>query len=88
MKFKDLHSNLKLRIYISFFQRLRSFLKKYHDRLLLIVGSLLFSGGFAVLAYFNLGWILLLGAFIFTIGELIYVPIHQALLASMVKDIG
>ncbi|WP_179032709.1 MFS transporter [Paenibacillus kribbensis] len=65
---------------------LMNFVKRYSERKVLIVGTVLFSGGYALLAITNVGWILLLGTAISALGELMYIPIHQAMLANMVGE--
>ncbi|WP_256441824.1 MFS transporter [Exiguobacterium sp. s59] len=56
------------------------------ERALLYTGVTLFSLGFAMLPISNSFSILVLGTACFTFGELLYVPIHQAMLARIVED--
>jgi MFS transporter, DHA1 family, multidrug resistance protein B len=60
--------------------------KKWADRPLLWIGVLLFTAGFMSSAVSNMGWVLVLATLILTLGELIWVPIHQTLLASLVNE--
>lgn len=60
--------------------------QKAEDKVILYTGAVLFSSGFALLAVTNEAWILLVATLVFTIGELMYVPIHQALLAELIDD--
>jgi DHA1 family multidrug resistance protein B-like MFS transporter len=57
-----------------------------NDKVTLYVGAVLFSCGFALLAVYNNAWILIIATLIFTIGELMYVPIHQSLLPEIIND--
>ncbi|WP_018132432.1 MFS transporter [Effusibacillus pohliae] len=54
------------------------------DRISFYLGVLLFVSGYAVLAISNDVWILLLAALVFTLGELIYVPVFQAMFAEII----
>jgi DHA1 family multidrug resistance protein B-like MFS transporter len=56
------------------------------DRFVLYFGTALFVGGYMVLAVSNTGWILLIAGLVFTIGELMSVPVRQTMLANMVPD--
>ncbi|GGJ66899.1 MDR family MFS transporter [Deinococcus aquiradiocola] len=49
-------------------------------------GFVLFAAGFAVLACRTELWVLLLGSVVLTVGELLYVPTRQALLADLVPE--
>ena len=60
--------------------------KSLSERALLYTGVTLFSLGFAMLPISNSFSILVLGTACFTFGELLYVPIHQAMLARIVED--
>lgn len=59
---------------------------KLNNKIILFVGVVLFTSGFSLLSIFNNICILILATFIFTIGELLYVPIHQSLLAELIDD--
>lgn len=58
----------------------------FNERSVLYTGVVLFSGGFAMLLVSDSIVIMLLGTFVFTLGELLYVPIHQALLARLMDE--
>ena len=59
---------------------------KINDKVILFIGVVLFASGFALLSVFNSAWILIIATLIFTTGELMYVPIHQSLLAELIDD--
>jgi len=50
----------------------------------LYAGIGMFTAGYMVLAASNTGWVLMVAAAVFTVGELMNVPVKQALLADMV----
>ncbi|MFD4640806.1 MFS transporter [Lentzea sp. NPDC058436] len=56
------------------------------DRTGLYLGTALFAGGYAVMAVSTSGWILMAAGLVFTVGELMSVPVKQALLANLVPD--
>lgn len=58
--------------------------KHLRDRMRLYVGIALFTFGYMVLAVSETGWVLLVAGVVFTVGELMNVPVKQALLANMV----
>ncbi|MEU4247176.1 MFS transporter [Amycolatopsis sp. NPDC026612] len=58
--------------------------KRIPDRPRLYVGIALFAAGYMVLAVSQTGWVLLVAGVVFTVGELMNVPVKQALLANMV----
>ncbi|MGH3623282.1 MAG: MFS transporter [Sciscionella sp.] len=58
--------------------------RRLSDRLRLYLGVALFAAGYMVLAVSDSGWLLLLAGVVFTIGELMNVPVKQSLLANMV----
>ncbi len=60
--------------------------KSLSERTLLYTGVTLFSLGFAILPISDDLSMLVLGTACFTFGELLYVPIHQAMLARIVED--
>ncbi|MEU7691891.1 MULTISPECIES: MFS transporter [Microbispora] len=59
-------------------------LRRVPDRVRLYAGAGLFAAGYMVLAVSDTGWVLLVAALVLTIGELMDVPVRQALLADMV----
>jgi DHA1 family multidrug resistance protein B-like MFS transporter len=54
------------------------------DRTRLYVGISVFTAGFMVLAVSNSGWLLIASSVVLTIGEVVNVPVKQALLADLV----
>ncbi|SDG48862.1 MFS transporter, DHA1 family, multidrug resistance protein B [Lentzea fradiae] len=60
--------------------------RKVTDRTGLYLGTALFVGGYAVLAVSDSGWVLMVAGVVFTVGELMSVPVKQALLANLVPD--
>ena len=60
--------------------------KRFQAKQVLYVGVVLFSLGFAAMPLTDNVFLLLLGTACFTVGELLYVPIHQALLAKLMDD--
>ena len=56
------------------------------DRTGLYLGTALFAGGYAVMAVSTSGWVLMAAGLVFTVGELMSVPVKQALLANLVPD--
>jgi DHA1 family multidrug resistance protein B-like MFS transporter len=59
-------------------------LRRVPDRVRMYAGAGLFTAGYMVLAVSDTGWILLVAALVLTVGELMDVPVRQALLADMV----
>ncbi|TQR36121.1 MFS transporter [Lysinibacillus sphaericus] len=57
--------------------------KKCSDRWTLVIGMLIFSICFSIFASSNSVWILFIAMFIGTIGELMFVPIKQALIGEL-----
>jgi MFS transporter, DHA1 family, multidrug resistance protein B len=62
------------------------FTNKLSQRFLIYLGVSLFTIGYMVIGVSNNGWLLLIATFVFTIGELIYVPIKKVLLADIAKE--
>lgn len=56
------------------------------EQKVLYIGSVLFALGFSLLAWSNNFYMLLIATAIFTVGELMYVPIHQALLGTLIDE--
>ncbi|MCM3781590.1 MFS transporter [Neobacillus mesonae] len=65
---------------------LSKWIKRWHYLKLLTAGMVLYTAGFGLLGYSNYALILILAAVIMTIGELMYAPVRQTLLAGMVPD--
>ncbi|MBO4210567.1 MFS transporter [Micromonospora echinofusca] len=61
-------------------------LKKLDDRPRLYAGVLLFTAGTMVLGVSNSAWVLIAAMFVITVGELLNVPVQQAMLADMVPE--
>ncbi|WP_370942128.1 MFS transporter [Amycolatopsis sp. cg5] len=60
--------------------------RRLSDKVRLYAGVGLFTAGYMVLAVSNTGWVLLIAGAVFTVGELMNVPVKQAMLANMVPD--
>lgn len=60
--------------------------KSFNERSVLYTGVVLFSGGFAMLLVSDSVVMMLVGTLVFTLGELLYVPIHQALQARLMDE--
>jgi DHA1 family multidrug resistance protein B-like MFS transporter len=67
---------------------INALLSRFSDRTRLYGGITLFAGGFAVLAVSDSAWVLLLACLALTFGELMNVPVKQALLAELAPDKG
>lgn len=61
-------------------------MKRFKDRTALLTGVLLFFGGYIWISYSNSPAVLLIAMFIATLGEVMHIPVKQALLANMVPD--
>ncbi|WP_240793470.1 MFS transporter [Psychrobacillus vulpis] len=61
-------------------------LKRLKDRSVLLGGIVLFFCGYAVISFNSVPIVLILAMFIATLGELMNIPVKQALLANMVPD--
>lgn len=57
---------------------------RFSDRTRLYVGISVFTAGFMVLAVSDSGWLLIASAVVLTLGEVVNVPVKQALLADLV----
>ncbi|WP_421383973.1 MDR family MFS transporter [Bacillus salacetis] len=57
--------------------------KKWKDRSTLVTGMFVFSVCFSVFAFTNNIWFLFIAMFIGTVGELMYVPIKQAMIGDL-----
>lgn len=58
-------------------------MKRYHDRNVLAWGIFFFTLGYMVLGFSCQPWILLLAMLVLSIGELMYIPIKQAILGDI-----
>jgi MFS transporter, DHA1 family, multidrug resistance protein B len=63
-------------------------LRPVSDRIRLYAGIAMYTAGFAVLAVDNTPWVLLLACLVLTFGELMNVPVKQALLAELAPEQG
>ncbi|GGK34800.1 MFS transporter [Caldalkalibacillus thermarum] len=63
-----------------------NFIKRYKDKTVLIVGSLLFVLGFGLMSYLDNIWLLIICMLFATIGEVIRIPVQQSLMASIIPD--
>ncbi|KGP82154.1 hypothetical protein P364_0113460 [Paenibacillus sp. MAEPY2] len=61
-------------------------LGRFQSRFVMTVGMCLYTAGFAVLAFSNWAWLLIMSAVLLTIGELMYAPVRQFMLAGMIPD--
>lgn len=59
---------------------------KISDEIALYMGVTIFTFGYMILGVSNNSWILIIATVIFTIGELMFVPIKKVLLADVVKE--
>lgn len=59
---------------------------RFQSRAIMSVGMCLYTAGFAVLAFSNWAWLLISSAILLTIGELMYAPVRQVMLAGMMPD--
>ncbi|MCP1182757.1 MFS transporter [Paenibacillus sp. 1781tsa1] len=59
---------------------------RFQSRSIMTVGMCLYTAGFAVLAFSNWAWLLISSAILLTIGELMYSPVRQVMLAGMIPD--
>lgn len=59
---------------------------RFQSRAIMTVGMCLYTAGFAVLAFSNWAWLLISSAILLTIGELMYAPVRQVMLAGMIPD--
>lgn len=61
-------------------------MRRYSDHKVIYVGFWMYTVGYAVLGFSNSILILVVSIFIATIGELMYVPIKQSMMADIVND--
>ncbi|RXJ00737.1 MFS transporter [Anaerobacillus alkaliphilus] len=65
---------------------LTKWISKWNHKLILTIGLLIYSLSFSTLAFSNSLTILMLAALLFTLGELMYSPIRQTLLAGIIPE--
>ncbi|UQZ32727.1 MFS transporter [Paenibacillus sp. PK3_47] len=73
-------------IVVLFALPLSRWLKRWNPLKLLTAGMVLYTAGFGLLGCSNYAMILIFAAVIMTVGELMYAPVRQTLLAGMVPD--
>lgn len=61
-------------------------LKSFNDLKILYVGLFIYTIGFTILGTSNSLWILLIAGLFQTVGEMMYVPVRQSIMADMVPD--
>ncbi|MGG1572216.1 MDR family MFS transporter [Fictibacillus sp. NRS-1165] len=61
-------------------------MRRYSDQKVIYTGFWMYTAGYAVLGYSNSVALLLVSIFIATIGELMYVPVKQSIMADIVND--
>ncbi|QNK89106.1 MFS transporter [Sporosarcina sp. resist] len=60
--------------------------RKFDDVKRLCIGAIIFTLGYMVVGVSNSIWVLIIATFIFTIGEMLYVPIKQTFLSILVDE--
>lgn len=61
-------------------------IRRLSSRTIITTGMVLYTAGFVVLAFSNWAWLLITSAVLLTIGELMYAPVRQVLLAGIIPD--
>ncbi|MBJ8106469.1 MULTISPECIES: MDR family MFS transporter [Bacillus cereus group] len=61
-------------------------LKSFNDLKILYVGLFIYTIGFTILGTSNSLWILLIAGLFQTVGEMMYVPVRQSIMANMVPN--
>lgn len=61
-------------------------LKRLKDRSVLLAGVILFFGGYSIISFTSVPFVLILAMFIATLGELMHIPVKQTMLANMVPS--
>jgi DHA1 family multidrug resistance protein B-like MFS transporter len=60
--------------------------RRLPERATLMVATVIYTAGYAALAVSNVPLLLITATLVMTVGELVYVPIHQSMLAELVRD--
>ncbi|WP_377890935.1 MDR family MFS transporter [Alkalihalobacillus sp. R86527] len=60
--------------------------KRWSNKAVLFVGLSLYTAGYALFTMFQLPWVLIAVMVIVTIGELMYIPVRQAMLGDLAPD--
>ncbi|WP_170219860.1 MFS transporter [Lysinibacillus mangiferihumi] len=71
---------------ICFTLMVMNIVKKWNDRFILLMGLFLFFGGYIVISFTTTPFILIIAMFIASIGEIMYIPIQQTILANIVPS--
>ncbi|PAE24943.1 MFS transporter [Bacillus sp. 7894-2] len=71
---------------VCFTMMITAAVKKYNDRYVFLAGLLLFFTGYTVVSFSTSPLILILAMFIASIGEMLYIPVQQTMLAGSVPD--
>ncbi len=58
-------------------------MKRFLDKWVMLIGILIFTMGFSILGFSNTPWVLIVAMLVGTIGELMWVPIKQAMLGDI-----
>ncbi|WP_459502935.1 MDR family MFS transporter [Bacillus sp. C1] len=61
-------------------------MKGFKEEKVLFTGVFIFTLGFAIVGSSNNVWILLLAVFLYTVGEMMYAPVRQSILATHVPE--
>ncbi|CAM4190248.1 MFS transporter [Bacillus manliponensis] len=61
-------------------------LSRFDDQKVFYKGLFIYTIGYTILGFSNTLWILLLAGLFQTIGEMMYVPVRQSIMADMVRD--
>ncbi|QOS77467.1 MFS transporter [Paenibacillus sp. JNUCC31] len=59
---------------------------RFQSGSIMTIGMCMYTAGFSMLAFSNWAWLLITSAVLLTIGELMYAPVRQVLLAGMIPD--
>ncbi|QDP41557.1 MFS transporter [Radiobacillus deserti] len=71
---------------VCFTMLLTGFIRKRKDRHVLLIGLFLFFAGYAIISISQSPIILVLAMFFASMGEIMYIPVSQAMLSNMVPD--
>lgn len=61
-------------------------MNRFNDQKVFYKGLFIYTIGFTVLGFSNTLWVLLLAGLFQTVGEMMYVPVRQSIMADMVRD--
>ncbi|WP_405054363.1 MFS transporter [Tepidibacillus marianensis] len=73
-------------IIVLFTIMIANWIKHKKELPLLYLGALIQAVGFGVMSFHNMVTILFIASFVQTIGEMIYVPVHQTIMADIIDD--